>query len=248
MTHALALKMAAAAGPVIPNFGGQGANSCVRRNEFFCWDWFSAHWSGTFQPALVDHVKLTAIAISIGFAIAFTAALVAYRYVRFETPFSLLAGILYTIPSAALFQLLVPITGLTTTTVEIALVSYTLLILFRNIVVGLRGVSDEVREAARGMGLTRRQTLLRVELPLALPAILAGVQVATVTVISLATIGAFIVDQGLGGPIFRAITIDFNTEFVAAALLTTLLAFGAYLLIAVAQRLLTPWASRSVAR
>jgi osmoprotectant transport system permease protein len=239
MTHAIV----AAAQPVIPNFGG-GGNSCVRRNEFFCWDWFSAHWSSTFQPALVDHIKLTLIAVAIGFAIAFAAALVAYRYVRFETPFSIFSGILYTIPSAALFQLLVPITGLTTTTVEIALVSYTLLILFRNIVVGLRGVSDEVREAARGMGLTRRQTLLRVELPLAAPAILAGLQIATVTVISLATIGAFIVDQGLGAPIFRAITIDFSTEFVAAAVLTTLLAFAAYLLIAVAQRLLTPWARR----
>jgi osmoprotectant transport system permease protein len=246
VTHAVAFKLAAA-GPVIPNFGGGGANSCVRRNDFFCWDWFSAHWGDTFQPALLDHIKLTLIAIAIGFAISFAAALVAYRYVRFETPFSIFSGILYTIPSAALFQLLVPITGLTTTTVEIALISYTLLILFRNIVVGLRGVSEEVREAARGMGLTRRQTLLRVELPLAVPAILAGVQIATVTVISLATIGAFIVDEGLGGPIFKAITIDFNTEFVASAVLTTLLAFAAYVLIAIAQRLLTPWAGRRVA-
>jgi osmoprotectant transport system permease protein len=247
VTGALAIKVAAAE-PVIPNFGGGGANTCVRRNEFFCWDWFSAHWGDTFQPALVDHIKLTLIAIAIGFAISFAAALLAYRYVHFETPFSIFSGILYTIPSAALFQLLVPITGLTTTTVEVALVSYTLLILFRNIVVGLRGVSDEVREAARGMGLTRRQTLLRVELPLAVPAILAGVQIAAVTVISLATIGAFIVDEGLGGPIFKAITTDFSTEFVAAAVLTTLLAFAAYVAIAVAQRLLTPWAGRSVAR
>src|SRR5205085_8309836 len=130
-----------------------------RKNGFFCWDWFSAHWGSTFQPALLDHVKLTAIAVGVGFAIAFVAALVAYRYVRFETPFSIFAGILYTIPSAALFQLLVPITGLTTTTVEIALISYTLLILFRNTVVGLRGVSEDVREAPRGMGLTRTQTL-----------------------------------------------------------------------------------------
>lgn len=247
MTHAVTLKLAAA-GPVIPNFGGGGPNSCVRTNRFFCWDWFSAHWSNTFQPALIDHVKLTAIAVGIGFVIAFAAALMAYRHVHFETPFSIVAGILYTIPSAALFQLLVPVTGLTTTTVEIALVSYTLLILFRNIVVGLRGVSDDVREAARGMGLTRTQSLLRVELPLAVPAILAGLQIATVTVISLATIGAFIVDEGLGGPIFKAITIDFNTEFVASAVLATLLALVSYALIAVAQRLLTPWAGRSVAR
>ena len=233
---------------VIPNFGGGGAHSCVRQDKLFCWDWFSAHWSDTFQPALIDHVKLTLIAVAIGFVISFALALLAYRWVTLETPITLLTGLLFTIPSAALFQLLVPVTGLTTTTVEIALVSYTLLILFRNMVVGLRGVSDEVREAARGMGLTRVQTLLRVELPLAVPEILAGVQVATVTVISLATVGAFIVDEGLGSPIFRALQTSFNTEFIAAGVLTTLLAVLAYLLIALAQRVLTPWAGRTVAR
>jgi len=233
---------------VIPDFGGGGANSCVRQDKLFCWDWFSSHWSDTFQPKLVEHIEFTLIAISIGFVIAFVLAMLAYRFVKLETPISMLTGLLFTIPSAALFQLLVPITGLTTTTVEIALVSYTLLILFRNIVVGLRGVSEEVREAARGMGLTRRQTLLRVELPLAVPEILAGVQVATVTVISLATVGAFIVDRGLGDPIFKAIQTSFNTELIAAGLLTALLALVAYLIIAVAQRLLTPWAHRTAGR
>jgi osmoprotectant transport system permease protein len=230
---------------VIPDFGGGGANSCVRQDKLFCWDWFQEHWSDTFQPKLIDHIELTLIAMGIGFVIAFVLAMIAYRFVPLETPISMLTGLLFTIPSAALFQLLVPITGLTTLTVEIALVSYTLLILFRNIVVGLRGVSDEVREAARGMGLTRRQTLLRVELPLAVPEILAGVQVATVTVISLATVGAFIVDRGLGSPIFTAIQTSFNTELIAAGLLTTLLALVAYLIIAIAQRLLTPWAVRA---
>jgi osmoprotectant transport system permease protein len=233
---------------VIPDFGGGGASSCVRQDKLFCWDWFSAHWSDTFQPKLVDHVELTLIALGIGFAISFALAILAYRFVPLETPISLATGFLFTIPSAALFQLLVPITGLTTTTVEIALVSYTLQILFRNIVVGLRGVSEEVREAARGMGLTRRQTLLRVELPLAVPEILAGVQVAAVTVISLATVGAFIVDRGLGDPIFKAIQTSFKTELIAAGLLTTILAFVAYALIAIAQRALTPWARRTAAR
>ena len=234
---------------VIPDFGGAGgSSSCVRNNKLFCWDWFSGHWGSVFQPALIDHVKLTLIAIAIGFVISFGLALIAYRFVPLETPITLVTGLLFTIPSAALFQLLVPITGLTTTTVEIALVSYTLLILFRNTVVGLRAVSDEVREAARGMGLTRAQTLLRVELPLAVPEILAGVQVATVTVISLATVGAFIVDQGLGDPIFKAIQTSFNTELIAAGVLTTLLAIVSYALIAIAQRVLTPWARRTVAR
>ena len=232
----------AASGPVIPNFGGGGANSCVRENRTFCWDWFRAHWSDTFQPALLQHIALTLIAVGIGFAIAFVVALFTYRRPWFETPFSLLTGLLYTIPSLALFQILVPATGLTTTTVEIALVSYTLLILFRNTLIGLRGVPDEVQEAARGMGLTDRQILWRVELPLALPAIVAGVRIATVTVISLATVGAFIVDKGLGSPIFAALQSSFNTEFVAAGVLAVLLALVADGLLVVVQRLLTPWA------
>jgi osmoprotectant transport system permease protein len=122
-------------------------------------------------------------------------------------------------------------------------VSYTLLILFRNILAGLAGVSDEVREAARGMGLTRRQSLLRVELPIALPAIVAGVRIATVTVISLATVAAFVVDQGLGSPIFAALQENaFKTELIAAGALAVGLALAADALLVLAQRVLTPWA------
>ena len=230
-----------AAAPVIPDFGGGG--TCVRENHAFCWDWFSDNWSDTFQPRLIEHIELTLLAVGLGCLIAFTVALLAYRESWLELPFVAFSGFLYTIPSLALFQLLVPITGLTRTTVEIALVSYTLLILFRNMLIGLREVPDEVREAARGMGLTRRQTLLRVELPLALPAILAGVQIATVTVISLATVAAFVVDEGLGSPIFDAINRGtFKTELFAAAALSIALGVLAYALLALAQRLLTPWA------
>ncbi|MDX6650334.1 MAG: osmoprotectant transport system permease protein [Solirubrobacteraceae bacterium] len=228
--------------PVIPNFGGGG--DCVRQNRTFCWNWFQDHWGDTFQPALVQHVKLTAIAVGIGFAIAMVASLIAHRRGWFETPFTLVAGILYTIPSLALFQLLVPITGLTVTTAEIALVSYTLLILFRNILTGLRGVPPDVREAARGMGLSSRQILWRVELPLALPAIVAGLRVAVVTVISLATVAAFVVDEGLGAPIFQSIAAPFNTAFIAAGGLAVLLALVADALLVGGQRLLTPWAAR----
>jgi osmoprotectant transport system permease protein len=231
----------AAAAPVIPNFGG--ASNCVRNNDAFCWGWFKDNWSDTFQPRLVEHIELTLIAVGIGCLIAFAVALLAYRERWLELPFVTFSGFLYTIPSLALFQLLVPVTGLTRTTVEIALVSYTLLILFRNMLIGLREVPDEVREAARGMGLTRRQTLVRVELPLALPAILAGVQIATVTVISLATVAAFVVDEGLGSPIFDAINRGtFKTELFAAAALAIGLGIVAYALIALTQRLLTPWA------
>jgi osmoprotectant transport system permease protein len=184
------------------------------------------------------------IAVAIGFVIAMAAAMLAYRYAWFETPFSRFALLLYTIPSLALFQFLVPITGLTDTTVEIALVSYTLLVLFSNILVGLRGVPDDVREAAAGMGLTPRQTLMRVQLPLALPAIMAGLRIATVLVISLATIAAIVVDEGLGSPIFNAIQNDFKTKFVASAVLAVLLALVADIVLVGAQRLLTPWTRR----
>jgi osmoprotectant transport system permease protein len=233
----------AAAGPVIPNFGGGGAsNSCVRDNHFFCWRWFKDNWSSTFSPALTQHIEITVVALAIGFAIAFAAALVAYRFDWFETPFSLFSAFLYTIPSLALFQVLVGWTGLGFTTALIPIVSYTLLIIFRNSLIGLREVPEEVREAARGMGLTRRQMLLRVELPLALPAIFGGLQIAAVTVVSLATIAAYVWGKGLGRPIFDAISNGaFNTELVGAGALAILLGIAAYLLIAVAQRTLAPW-------
>ena len=228
-------------GPVIPEFG-QGSE-CVRENRAFCWDWVEANWEPILWPRLVEHLQLTAIAVSIGFAIAFVAALAAYRFSWFETPFGVVSGLLYTIPSLALFQLLVPITGLTVTTVEIALVSYTLLILFRNILFGLRSVPPEVLEAARGMGLTPMQTLMRVELPLALPAIVAGIRIATVTTISLATVAAFVLPDGLGQPILDGLRTFFKTKFIAAGALAVALAIAVDAALVLAQRVLTPWAN-----
>jgi osmoprotectant transport system permease protein len=231
---------------VIPDFGG-GENSCVRQNKGFCWDWVQDNWSSVLWPAVRQHIELTAIAVVIGFGIAFALALLAHRRRRFETPITVTTGVLYTIPSLALFQILVGFSflGLNRLTVEIALVSYTLLILFRNTLAGLRGVPAEVREAAEGMGLTRRQVLMRVELPLALPAIVAGLRIATVTVISLATVAAFIDDEGLGSPIFRAIQSNvFKTELFAAGGLAVALALLADAVLVLAQRLVTPWARR----
>jgi osmoprotectant transport system permease protein len=225
---------------VIPKFGH--ADDCVRQNRTFCWGWFSDHWNDVFQPALLDHIKLTLIAVVVGFAISIACAIFAYERGWFERPFSVFAGVLYTIPSLALFQLLVPVTGLTELTVEVALVSYTLLILFRNTLTGLREVPEDARDAARGMGLTARQMLWSVEVPLAVPAIIAGVRVATVTVISLATVAAFVVDEGLGAPIFAALQSSFNTEFIAAGALAVLLALLADALLVAVQRLVTPWA------
>jgi len=231
---------------VIPDFGG-GQNSCVRKNSGFCWNWVQDNWNDVLWPAVRQHVVLTAIAVSIGFVIAFSLALLAHRKRGFEAPTTVITGILYTIPSLALFQILVGFSflGLNRGTVEIALVSYTLLILFRNTLAGLRSVPPDVREAAEGMGLTNRQILLKVELPLALPAVFAGLRVATVTVISLATVAAFIDDEGLGSPIFRAIQSNvFKTELFAAGGLAVALALFADGALVLIQRLLTPWARR----
>jgi len=201
------------------------------------------HWGDTLQPALVQHVELTAIAVGIGFALAFPLALLAHRYRRLEQPIGVLSALLYTIPSLALFQLLVPFTGLTWTTVEIALVSYTLVILFPNIVTGLRSAPAEVIESARGMGLTRRQVLWRVELPLAVPAIVGGLRIAVVSTVAIATIAAFLLPDGLGYPIFLALREAFNTEIIAAGALAVALALVADALLVLAERALTPWSS-----
>jgi osmoprotectant transport system permease protein len=227
-------------GPVIPTFNR--GSDCVRENRQFCWDWFSSHWSSTFQPRLIEHIELTAIAVGIGFVIAFVAALVAYRWDWAVNPATAVFALVYTIPSLAFFQLMVPFTGLTRLSAEIALVSYTLLILFRNILTGLREVPADALEAAQAMGLTRRQTLWRVELPLAMPAIMAGIRIATVTIISLATVAAFIGVGGLGEPIFNAIQTGFKTQFIAAGVLAVLLALVTDAVLVVVQRLLTPWA------
>jgi osmoprotectant transport system permease protein len=234
----------AAGGPVIPNFKGV-SDACAAKNGLFCWGWFTQHWGTMFGPDLVQHIVLTLIAVGIGFSIAFVLGLLAYRLRWLESPISGVSSFLYTIPSLALFQILVPFTGLSRLTVEIALVSYTLLLLFRNVVTGLREVPEDVRDAARGMGLTQRQILLRIDLPLAVPAIFAGLRVATVTTISLATVAAFVINQGLGAPIFDAIGRgDFNTEFLAAAFLAILLAWAADLLLVLIQRIVAPWAGR----
>ena len=232
---------------VIPDFGGGGAHSCVRENTGFCWGWVSDNWSDVLWPALREHVVLTVIALSIGFVIAVALALAAYRMRWLESPVTIVTGLLFTIPSLALFQLLVPVSGLSRTTAEIALVSYTLLILFRNTLTGLRGVPEDVRDAARGMGLTDRQVLLRVDLPLALPAIMAGLRVAAVTTISLATVAAYIDDEGLGAPIFAGIQSDvFKTEIIAAGALAVALALVADGLLVGLQRGLAPWSRRLV--
>lgn len=233
--------MIVAAGPVIPNFGT--GSKCEVNNGWFCTDWVRQHWSDTLQPALIQHIELTVIAVAIGFVIAFALALAGFRYRLLDPPIGFVSDFLYTIPSLALFQILLPITGISVTTVEIALVSYTLLILYRNMIEGLRAVPAEIVDVARGSGFTRLQTFTRVELPLALPTILAGLRIATVSTISIATVASFVVAKGLGAPIFTALGQDvFKTEIFTAGGMVVGLALVADASIVVVQRFLTPWA------
>jgi osmoprotectant transport system permease protein len=235
------LRTLAAAGPVIPNYGAH-SSSCVVQNHLFCTDWISKNWGPVLWPALRGHILLSAAAVAIGFVISMGLALAAHRYRRLERPTLLITTFLYTIPSLALFELLVAPVGLNVFSAEIALVSYTLLILFRNILTGLRSVPEEVLDAAEGMGMSRRQQLLRVELPLALPAIVAGLRIAVVTIIALATIVYTIYDAGLGVPIHTALGEGpFKTELIAAGGLAILLALLSDGLLVLAQRALTPW-------
>ncbi len=234
-----------AGGPVIPTFGGGSSSfACERANRLFCTHWLSQNWGSILWPALRQHVVLTLIAVIIGFVISISLALLAYRRRWAERPVIFVTSILYTIPSLALFEVLqgVPGLGLSRTTAEVALVSYTLLIIFRNTLTGLRDVPAEVRDAAAGMGMGPTASLIRVELPLALPAIIAGLRIATVTVISLATVASLIDNEGLGVPIFDAISKNvFKTELISAGVLAVLLALIADALLVGVQRLLTPW-------
>jgi osmoprotectant transport system permease protein len=216
----------------------------VLANRTFCWDWARQHWGDTLGPALGQHVELTLIAVGIGFVMAFALALFAHWVNTVEQPIGVVAALLYTIPSLALFQLLVPFTGLTTTTVEVALVAYTLVVLFPNIVAGLRAAPPDVLEAARGMGLTPRQILLRIELPLAVPAIIGGLRIAVVSTISIATIAAFLLPKGLGYPIFLALKEPepFKTEIYAAGALAVGFALAADLLLVALRRAIVRWA------
>jgi osmoprotectant transport system permease protein len=231
-----------AGGPTIPSFGK--ADPCITHHHWFCTSWVHKHWSDILGPALVQHIELALIAVAIGFTIAFTMALLGFRFRVLDAPLGAFGDFLYALPSLTLFVILLPVTGLTWTTIEIPLIAYTLFVIYRNTIAGLKAVPAEVLESARGMGLTPRQIFFRVELRLAVPAIFAGLRIATVSTISIATIAAFLVADGLGKPIFDALEAPdiFKTELVAASALVIGLALLADALLALVQRMLTPWA------
>lgn len=209
---------------------------------FIRWDWIVDNLD-QIGRRLGEHVYMTVLAVVIGFAISFALSVLIRRRPRLYGPIIGVSGVLYAIPSVALFALLVPFTGLSVLSAEIALVSYTLVILIRNIVTGLEGVPAEVVEAAVGMGYTPSQRLWRVELPIALPVIVAGLRIATVTTIGLVTITTLIGAGGLGYLIVNTgIRRFFDTSTYTGVVLSVALAIAADLLLLALQRRLTPWA------
>lgn len=215
-------------------------------DELFRWSWVVDNLDEVAARSW-EHVVLTSIAVGVGLLISFPLGVYCHRHRRAYGPVATVAGLLYTIPSLALFAMLVPFTGLSTTSAEIGLVSYTLLILIRNTAAGLRAVPEDAREAAVGMGYSARQLLWRVELPLALPVIVAGIRIATVTVIGLVTVTALIGQGGLGHFILLGLERFFSTATILGAVLSVVLAVVADRLLALIERLLTPWARRAPA-
>ena len=217
----------------------RSGSSCIAQNKL-CPGWIVDNFDRYTQP-LLEHVVLTVVSVAIGFAIAFTLALLAHRRRWLVGPILGLTGVLYTLPSLAVFFLLLPITGRGTLTALIALTAYTLQIIFRNIVTGLAGVPADARDAGRGVGLTDRQLLWKVELPLALPDIIAGLRIASTTTVGLATLAVFAGAGGLGSEIIAGSNITFKTGVVAAGGLAVLLALALDVLLLAAQRALSPW-------
>ena len=217
--------------------------------KIFDLTWTLGHLDQVWER-LVQHFQLILIPLALGIIISLVLAIVAVRQRWAYPPITLLTGVLYTIPSLAAFAVLKPIFGLNLLSAWIPLTTYTLLILFRNFAAGFTAVPSEILEAAEGMGYTRRQRLLRVELPLAVPLMIAGIRLASVTTIGLATIAAVLGDVfgGLGQLITEGIQTFFPTKYLLGAFLSIALAIGADLLFVRLERLITPWSRMRAAR
>jgi osmoprotectant transport system permease protein len=216
--------------------------TCYSRitNEWICRQYVE-DFRPEIQQATLQHLQITALSVLLGVVIAFPLALVARRYVRLESSILGTATAIYTIPSLALLPLMVPFTGLSMTTVVIALALYALTILVRAMLDGLRAVPDEVVESARGLGYGAGRLLFRVELPLATPVIMAGLRVATVSTVALTTIGSLVAYGGLGNLIKDGVNSNFRAELFTAAVLCVVLAVLLDVVIVAVQWLITPW-------
>ena len=229
---------------MLPSVAPSSVDNCLTRNEWICGRYYSTR-AGDLTDALVQHVGIVLASVLLGLAVAVPLALAARRYRKLEGFIVGATTAVYTIPSLALFSLLVPLTGLGVETVVIGLGLYSLTILVRNILEGLRAVPDEVRESALGMGYAARRMLWRVEVPLALPAIMAGLRVATVSTVALTTVGAILDYGGLGTLLIADPT--FKAQVLATSVLCVLLAVVLDLLLVVVQRVSTPWTRRATA-
>lgn len=234
----------AGAGPPLAQVGEDffrdrsGAGACETTDALFCPGWAWEHLGEYATPA-GQHLELVLFSVAAGFAIAFALALLAHRFRWLQPPLLAGTGVLYTIPSVAFFFLLLPATGRGRDTAIIALTAYTLQIIYRNTLVGLANVPESAKDAGRGMGMTARQLLWRVELPLATPEIVAGLRIATVSTVALATLAVFAGGGGLGKPIFDQITFSTNIVIAGGIAMAMAIAFDALLLLA--QRRATPW-------
>ena len=211
---------------------------CVQENGFFCAEWAVDNLERYMTP-LLEHVVLVSVSVLAGLAIALGFAVLSHGRRWLVPPLVGFTGVLYTIPSLAFFMLLLPITGFGRATAIIALTAYTLQIVYRNIVAGLANVPAASKDAGRGMGMTDRQLLWRVELPLALPEIIAGLRIATVSTVAIATLAVFAGAGGLGGPLLEQIT--FRTNVIVAGGMAILLAIAFDALLVLAGRLASPW-------
>lgn len=207
--------------------------------SFFCFGWAKDH-IGDYETPALQHLKLVLLAVLIGFAIAFSLALIAHRRHWLQPPLLAVTGVLYTIPSVAFFFLLLPLTGRGVDTAVIALTAFNLQIIYRNTIIGLANVPGAVKDAARGMGQTERQVLWKVEVPLAAPEIIAGLRIATVSTVAIATLATLAGGGGLGRPIFQ-FGIDFKTNVILAGGIAILMALTFDAILFAVQRMLTPW-------
>ncbi len=233
-----------AAGEVGGNFFRERSSDTLpcqaKPNEVFCFDWAKENIDRYGTPT-VQHLEIVLLSVLIGFAVAFALALIAHRRRRLQPPLLVATGVLYTIPSIAFFFLLLPVTGFGRDTAIVVLAAYTLQIIYRNTILGLANVPASVKDAARGMGFTNRQILWKVELPLAIPEIVAGLRVAVVSTIAIATLVVFIDAGGLGTQIYGSGNLTFPTSIVIAMAIVMGMALLFDLALLTVQRLSTPW-------
>ena len=219
-------------------FRERADTGCVQENGFFCAQWAADNLDRYVTPTL-QHLMLVSVSVAVGFAIALGLAVLSHRRSWLVPPLTGATGVLYTIPSLAFFALLLPITGFGTETAIIALSAYTLQIIYRNIVAGLANVPPAAKDAGQGMGMTDRQLLWSVELPLALPEIVAGLRIATVSTVAIATLAFFAGAGGLGDPLYADIT--FRTNVIVAGGLAILMAIVFDVLLVGLGRVASPW-------